>query len=84
MTPSPCQPRRVGLKHVLFILKSQFRILTSGQVRTKSGQGQIMTQVGQYAYYPKRLDQPSRLALFARIYLHPVATYSRKAVFDLI
>ena len=52
-------------------LKGQFQNLTSGQ-------GQIMTQVGQYAYRPKRFDEPSRLAPFARLNLHPVASYWRK------
>ena len=52
----------------------------SGQVMSsqdliKSGQGQVMTQVGQYAYLSKRLDEPSRLAPFARLYLHPVTSY---------
>ena len=36
-----------------------------------------MTQVGQNAYLPKRLDEPSRLAPFARLYLHSVASYWR-------
>ena len=34
-----------------------------------------MTQVGQYAHPLKQLDEPSRLATFARLHLHPVATY---------
>ena len=38
---------------------------------------QIMTQVGQNAYLPKRLDEPSRLAQLARLYLHSVASYWR-------
>ena len=32
-----------------FTLKGQFENLTSGQIRSRPGQGQIMTQVGQYA-----------------------------------
>ena len=43
-----------------------------------SDQGHVMTQVGQHAYLPKRLDEPSRLAPFARVYLHLVASYWRK------
>ena len=65
-------------------LKDQFDNLTSGQVWSRSGQGQIMTQVGQYANFLKRLDEPSRLAPFARLYLHPVATRRRKTDYDLI
>ena len=52
MTPS-CSPRRTGSGHVLFILKGQFKIWP--QVRPKSGQGQIMTKVDQYAHLPKWL-----------------------------
>ena len=58
--------------------------MTSGQVRLRPGQGQIMTQVGQYAHPLNRLDEPGRLAPFARLYLHPVATYWRKADCDVI
>ena len=68
-------PRQVCSKHVLFDLEEN---LTSGQVRSRSGQGQIMTQIGQYGHPLKRLDEPSRLAPFARHYLHPVVTYWRK------
>ena len=50
----------------------------------RSGQGQIMIRVGQYAHYPKRLDESSRLAPFTRFYLHPVATNWRKTDCDLI
>ena len=67
-------------------LKGEFQNLTSGQVWSRSGQGQIMTQLGQYAHPLKQLGQPSRLAPFARLYLHPVATYWRKRIvtsFDL-
>ena len=44
------------------------------QIRSMSGQGQIMIQVGLYANPLKRLDKPSRLAPFAGLYLHSVAT----------
>ena len=50
----------------------------------RSGQGQVMTEVDQYAYLPKRIDEPSRLALFLRLYLHPVECFWRKPDFDLI
>ena len=56
--------------HSYFTLKGQFQNLTSGQVRSRSGQRQVTTGVGQYAYLPRRLDEPSRLAPFARLYLH--------------
>ena len=46
--------------------KASFKIWP--QVR--SGQRQVTTGVGQYAYLPRRLDEPSRLAPFARLYLH--------------
>ena len=59
MKPS-CLPRRAGWKHIPFwpwevIAKFDFRL---DQVR--SGQGQVMTQVGQYTNtsYSKRLDVP--------------------------
>ena len=41
-----------------------------------------MTQVGRYAiaHPPKRLDESSRLAPFARLYLHPVATCCEKLI----
>ena len=67
-------------------LKGQFENMTSGQVRSRSGKRYIMIQVCQYAYPMKRLDDPSRLAPFARLYLHPVVTYWRKRIvtsFDL-
>ena len=83
MKPS-YSPRRTGSEHAILTLKSQFQNLTSGQVRLRLGQDQIMTQVGQYANTPKRLDEPSRLALFARLYINPVATYWWKTVCDLI
>ena len=59
MTPS-CLPRRADSEHVLFDLG---RSVSKYDVRP----GQVTTQVGQYAvaYLPKRLDEPSRLALFA-------------------
>ena len=53
----------------------------SPQVR--SGQGQVMTQVGQYVYLPKRLNEPSRLAPFARLFLRPVASYWRNMDCDV-
>ena len=65
----------VRIVHFL-TLKYQFRVLNSGQVR--SGQGQVFTEVDQYAYIPKHLDELSRLALFVHLYLHPVASYWRK------
>ena len=43
-----------------------------------------MDQAGQYAHTPNRLDEPSRLAAFTRLYLLPVATYWRKMYCDLI
>ena len=43
-----------------------------------------MTQVGQYAHLPKRLEELSRLAPFARLCLRAVATYWRKTDCDLI
>ena len=42
-----------------------------------------MTEVGQYAYLLKRLDELSLLAPFARLYLHPVVSYWRKPDIDL-
>ena len=63
-------------------LKGQFENLASGQVTL--GQCQIVTQVGQYAHRPKRLDEPSCLAPFARLYIHPVATYWRDMDCELI
>ena len=82
MTPS-CLPRRAGPEYVLFYLKDQSQNLTSGQVR--SGQGKVMTQVAQYAKLPMRIDEPSCLAPFARLYLYPVARYwQKKTDCDLI
>ena len=52
--------------------------------QVRSGQGQVMTQAGQYAHLPKRLDEPCRLASSARLYLHPVASYWRKTDCDLM
>ena len=81
MTPS-CLPRRADSEHVLCDL---IFLTRSGHVRPMSDQGQFATEVGQYAHLPKRLDQPSRLAPFARrFYLNPVASYWRKPNFDLI
>ena len=78
MTPSYL-PRRAGSKHVLL---GHERSISKYDLRT--GHGQVKTQVGQYAYLPKRLDEPSRLAPFARLYLYPDATYWRKTDCDLI
>ena len=39
-----------------------------------------MTLVGQYAYLPKQLDEPSRLVRFARLYLHPVRVIGEKRI----
>ena len=77
-----CSARRDGSENVSFDLKSQFQNLTSGQVR--SGQGEVMTQVGQYACLLKRLDEPCRLEPFARLYLQPVTSYWRKTDCDLM
>ena len=55
--------------------KGQFQNFTSGQV---------MTQVGQYAHHPKRLDEANRFAPFVRLYLHPIVTYWRKTDCGLI
>ena len=45
-----------------------------------------MAQVGQYAqaHLPKWLDEPSRLAQFASLHVHPVASFWRKTDCDLI
>ena len=67
-TPS-CFPRRAGSKHVFLTWKVNLKIWP--QVR--SGQGQVMTQISQYANLPKRIDESSRLAPSACLYLHPVA-----------
>ena len=72
------------VRNMCFLTLSQFQNLTSGQVKSRSVQDQIMTQVGQYTHTPKRLDEPSRLAPFARLYLHPVATYWRKTVWPQV
>ena len=42
-----------------------------------------MTEVGQYAYLPERIDEPGRLAPFARLCFHSVASYWRKPDSDL-
>ena len=83
ITPS-CSPRWASSKHALLTLKGQFQNLTSGQVRSRSGQGQIMTQVGQYAHHPKLLDEPSRVAPLARLYHQLVATYWQNTDYGLI
>ena len=61
-------------------LKCQAQNLTSGQVRSRSGHD----QVGQYAYLPKRLDELSRLASFALLYLRPVASCWRQTDCDVM
>ena len=61
MTPS-CSPFQAGSNHVCFDIERSISKFDLG-----SGQGQIVSQVGQYAHPPKRLDGPSRLALFARL-----------------
>ena len=50
----------------------------------RPGQGQVMSQVSQYAYQSKRIDEQSRWAPFARLYLHPVASYWRIVDCDLM
>ena len=42
-----------------------------------------MTEVGQYVYLPEWIEGPGRLAPFARLYIHSVASYWRKPDFDL-
>ena len=60
-------------KCIFWPRKAYFRIwLMSGQVR--SGQGQVMTQ---YAYLPNQIDEHSRLAPFACLYIYPVTSYWR-------
>ena len=58
-----------------FTLRGLFQNLTSGQ-------GQVITQVEQYAYLPKRLDELSHSAPFAHIYemstQHPHLTANEK------
>ena len=71
MTPS-CFSRQAGSKHVLFDIK-----MSIAKSDLRPGQGQFMTQEGQFAFLPKRLDEPSILARFARLCLHPVASYWR-------
>ena len=75
MTPS-YSPRRAGSTDLLFDLERS--ISKSDQVR--SGQGQVMIQVGEHAYLPKPLDEPSPLAPFAHLYFHPVATIGEKRI----
>ena len=79
MIPS-CFPLRAGSKHVFLTWKVSFKVWP--QVR--SGQSPVMTQISQYTNLPKLIDESSRLAPFARLYLHPVATYWRKTDCDLI
>ena len=78
MSPS-CLPRRAGSKHLIldldfFLIDRNFKLWS----KARSGQGQVMVQVGQYAHLLKRRDEPSRLAPFACSYLLSVATYQRK------
>ena len=60
--------------------KANFKIwpqVRSGQVRARPWP--------KYKFnIPKRLNELNRLAPFARLYLHPVATYWRKTDYDLI
>ena len=63
-----CSIRRAGSKHVLFDVERSIY-----KFDLRSGQGQVMIQVGQYEHLPKWLDEPSRLASLVR--LHPVARY---------
>ena len=72
-----CLPCRSISEHILFDLE---RSISKSDLR--SGPGKVMTQVGQYAFLPKRLDELSRLALFAHPYIHPVASYWRKTDCD--
>ena len=79
---SSCWPRRAGSKPAVFdlersISKSDHR---SGQVRSRSGHDQSRSSV----YISKRPDEPSRLAQFARLYLHSVASYWRKTACGLM
>ena len=78
-TPS-CSPRQAGSKHVLFDFeRSNWKF----DHRSRSGQGQKLTQV-KCTCTSKRLDEPSRSAPFARLYLHPVPTNWLKTDCDLI
>ena len=43
-----------------------------------SKHGQVLIQVGQYTHFLKRIDEPSRLAPFMGLYVHPVASYQQK------
>ena len=80
MTP-PCWARRAGSEHVFFL---PWRVNFKIRPQARSGQGQVVTEVGQYAYLSKRFGKPSRLASFARLYLHSVASYWRKTYCDFI
>ena len=59
---SSCLTRQAASKYVLLTLKGRLQNMTTDHVR--SGQGHVMTPVCQYAYFPKRLDEASRLAPF--------------------
>ena len=76
MTPS-CWPRRAGSANVLF---DRERSMWKSDLRSGSDHDPL----GQYAHSLKRVDEPSRLTSFARLYPHPVATYWRKTYCDLI
>ena len=80
---TPCLPRRAGLKYEPFDLETSISKfdLRWNQVR---GRSWLMTQIGQYAYLPKFPHKPNRLAPFARLYLHSVASYWRKTDCHLI
>ena len=73
-----CSARRDGSENASF---DSERSISNYDLR--SGQGQVMTQVGQHAYLPNRIDEPSRLAPFARLYLHSVTSYWLKTDCDL-
>ena len=81
MTPSR-SPRQACSKHVLLNLKGQFQNLTSCQVKVRSRSDYDPSRSD--AHPLKRLDEPSLLAPFACLYLHPVATYWRKMDCDVI
>ena len=72
MTQS-CSARRDDSEKVSFdnersVPKSDLR---SDQAKVST----YITKVGQYGYLSKNLDEPSRLAPFARVYLRPVTSY---------
>ena len=73
-----CLARQAGLEHSLFDLE---RSISKFDIR--SGQGQVMTEVGQYAYIPKRLDESSRFAPFARLLSRVIGENRILTSFDL-